>query len=156
MSSVDVHSQLASIIERFAKGALVEMTKVIDKDSALLRAEIARRQMEVEALLCKLQFAESELRSARQAAANRQSAPKRRSVAVQVTITAALQDSKDIHTDANMDTSSNAKEDKAEAFHVKEERTELKPWGNTEEIEETRVCWQEELHASNTSGEGET
>lgn len=91
MSSVDIHSQLASILERFAKGALVEMTKLIDKDSALLRAEIARRQMEVEALLCKLQFAESELRSARQAAASRQSAPNRRSVAVQVTITAALQ-----------------------------------------------------------------
>lgn len=67
------------------------MTKVIDKDSALLRAEIARRQMEVEALLCKLQFAESELRSARQATAARQSAPHRRSVAIQVTITAALQ-----------------------------------------------------------------
>lgn len=91
MSSVDIHSQLASIIERFAKGALVEMTKIIDKDSALLRAEIARRQMEVEALLCKLQFAESELRSARQAAATRQSAANRRSIAVQVTITAALQ-----------------------------------------------------------------
>lgn len=91
MSSLDTHSQLASIIERFAKGALVEMTKIIDKDSALLRAEIARRQMEVEALLCKLQFAESELRSARQAAAARQSAPNRRSVAVQVTISTTLQ-----------------------------------------------------------------
>lgn len=95
MSSVDIRSQLASIIERFAKGALVEMTKVIDKDSALLRAEIARRQMEVEALLCKLQYAESELRSARQAAATRQSAANRRSVAVQVTITAALQGKQD-------------------------------------------------------------
>lgn len=74
------------------------MTKVIDKDSALLRAEIARRQMEVEALLCKLQFAETELRSARQAAAARQSAPTRRSVAVQVTITAALQGKLDMET----------------------------------------------------------
>ncbi|XP_060725778.1 zinc finger protein 572 [Tachysurus vachellii] len=154
MSSVDIHSQLASIIERFAKGALVEMTKVIDKDSALLRAEIARRQMEVEALLCKLQYAENELRSARQAAATRQSAANRRSVAVQVTITAALQEPNDTHTDTRMDASSNAKENSAEAFQVKEERTELKPWDSADEIEETRVCWEEERHASNTSEEG--
>ncbi|XP_017351921.1 zinc finger protein 614 isoform X2 [Ictalurus punctatus] len=159
MSSVDIHSQLASILERFAKGALVEMTKLIDKDSALLRAEIARRQMEVEALLCKLQFAESELRSARQAAASRQSAPNRRSVAVQVTITAALQDCKETHTDTHIDTSSvhssNAKEDRAESFQIKEERTELMPWDNADEIEETRVCWEDERNASNTSGRNE-
>ncbi|KAF4076483.1 hypothetical protein AMELA_G00215530 [Ameiurus melas] len=153
MSSVDIHSQLASILERFAKGALVEMTKLIDKDSALLRAEIARRQMEVEALLCKLQFAESELRSARQAAASRQSAPNRRSVAVQVTITAALQGCKETHTDTSSVHSSNAKqEDRAESFQIKEERTELMPWENADDIEETRVCWEEERNASNTSG----
>ncbi|XP_053342764.1 zinc finger protein 189 [Clarias gariepinus] len=159
MSSVDIHSQLASVIERFAKGALVEMTKIIDNDSALLRAEIARRQMDVEALLCKLQFAESELRSARQAAAARQSAPNRRSVAVQVTITAALQDYTETHTDMHLDTSSvhssSAKnEDRQESFQVKEERAELKPWDSADEIEETRVCWEEERHASNTLEEG--
>lgn len=104
MSSVDIHSQLASIIERFAKGALVEITKIVDKDSAFLRAEVARRQMEVEALLCKLQFTESELRSARQAAAAHQSAPNRRSVAVQVTISAALQGKLD-HEDSNQGSS---------------------------------------------------
>ncbi|XP_046733035.1 zinc finger protein 420 isoform X2 [Silurus meridionalis] len=157
--SVDIHSQLASIIERFAKGALVEMTRIIDKDSALLRAEIARRQMDVEALLCKLQYAESELRSARQAAATRQSAPNRRSVAVQVTISAALQDCKETHTNVHLDdtsvhSSDSKPEERAELFQVKEERTELKPWDNADEIEETRVCWEEEQNASNTSGEG--
>ncbi|KAI5092761.1 zinc finger protein 432, partial [Silurus meridionalis] len=147
--SVDIHSQLASIIERFAKGALVEMTRIIDKDSALLRAEIARRQMDVEALLCKLQYAESELRSARQAAATRQSAPNRRSVAVQVTISAALQaiskmffclttDCKETHTNVHLDdtsvhSSDSKPEERAELFQVKEERTELKPWDNADD-----------------------
>ncbi|KAF4117908.1 hypothetical protein G5714_002461 [Onychostoma macrolepis] len=58
-ASVDIHAQLASILERFAKCALLEMSRAVE-------TEMTRRQMEVETLLVKLQFTESELRSARQ------------------------------------------------------------------------------------------
>ncbi|XP_051554575.1 piggyBac transposable element-derived protein 4 isoform X1 [Myxocyprinus asiaticus] len=58
-TSVDIHAQLASIVERFAKCALLEMSRAVDQ-------EINRRQMEVETLMVKLQFTESELRKARQ------------------------------------------------------------------------------------------
>ncbi|XP_051720158.1 zinc finger protein with KRAB and SCAN domains 1 isoform X6 [Ctenopharyngodon idella] len=70
-ASVDIHAQLASIIERFAKCALLEMSRAVEQ-------EMTRRQMEVETLLVKLQFAESELRSARQ------NQPNLRSVGIQV------------------------------------------------------------------------
>ncbi|ROL51478.1 hypothetical protein DPX16_3167 [Anabarilius grahami] len=70
-ASVDIHAQLASIIERFAKCALLEMSRAVEQ-------EMTRRQMEVETLLVKLQFTESELRSARQ---NQQNL---RSVGIQV------------------------------------------------------------------------
>ncbi len=68
---VDIHAQLASILERFAKCALLEMSRAVE-------TEMTRRQMEVETLLLKLQFTESELRSARQNQANL------RSVGIQV------------------------------------------------------------------------
>ncbi|XP_016320284.1 zinc finger protein with KRAB and SCAN domains 1 [Sinocyclocheilus anshuiensis] len=70
-ASVDIHAQLASILERFAKCALLEMSRAVEQ-------EMTRRQMEVETLLVKLQFTESELRSARQNQANL------RSVGIQV------------------------------------------------------------------------
>ncbi|XP_016090121.1 zinc finger protein with KRAB and SCAN domains 7-like isoform X1 [Sinocyclocheilus grahami] len=70
-SSVDIHAQLASILERFAKCALLEMSRAVE-------LEMTRRQMETETLLVKLQFTESELRSARQSQANL------RSVGIQV------------------------------------------------------------------------
>ncbi|KAA0719590.1 hypothetical protein E1301_Tti021474 [Triplophysa tibetana] len=57
-ASVDIHAQLASIIERYSRCALMEMSRAVEQ-------EISRRRMEVETLLLKLQFAESELRSAR-------------------------------------------------------------------------------------------
>ncbi|TRY94137.1 hypothetical protein DNTS_031638 [Danionella cerebrum] len=57
-TSVDIHAQLASIIERFAKSALMEMSRAVEQ-------EMTRRKMEVETLLVKLQFTENELRSAR-------------------------------------------------------------------------------------------
>ncbi|XP_055059782.2 uncharacterized protein [Misgurnus anguillicaudatus] len=62
-ANVDIHTQLASIIERFSRCALMEMSRAVEQ-------EISRRQMEVENLLLKLQFTESELRSARQNRAN--------------------------------------------------------------------------------------
>ncbi|KAI2668023.1 hypothetical protein H4Q32_004655 [Labeo rohita] len=62
-TSVDIHAQLASILERFAKCALLEMSRAVEQ-------EMTRRQMEVETLLVKLQFTENELRSARQNQAN--------------------------------------------------------------------------------------
>ncbi|XP_067309018.1 uncharacterized protein [Pseudorasbora parva] len=59
-ASVDnIHAQLASILERFAKHALLEMSRAVEQ-------EMARRQMEIEALMLKLQLTESELRTARQ------------------------------------------------------------------------------------------
>ncbi|XP_059418936.1 zinc finger protein 134 [Carassius carassius] len=70
-ASGDIHAQLASILERFAKCALLEMSRAVEQ-------EMTRRQMEVETLLVKLQFTESELRSARQSQANL------RSVGIQV------------------------------------------------------------------------
>ncbi|XP_056597187.1 zinc finger protein with KRAB and SCAN domains 1 [Triplophysa dalaica] len=57
-ASVDIHAQLASIIERYSRCALMEMSRAVEQ-------EMSRRQMEVETLMLKLQFAESELRSAR-------------------------------------------------------------------------------------------
>ncbi|XP_072524454.1 uncharacterized protein [Salminus brasiliensis] len=157
-TSVDVHAQLATVLERFAKCALVEMTKIIDNDSALLRAEISRRQMEIESLMCKLQFAESELRSARQAAI-RQHPSNLRSVGIQVSSTSTKRDFKERHQDMHRDNflqSSNAKDDGVEPFHVKEERTEVKPWVNGEDpqVEENHGSWAEERDSSNKSGNG--
>uniref|UniRef100_A0A3B1K2M6 C2H2-type domain-containing protein n=1 Tax=Astyanax mexicanus TaxID=7994 RepID=A0A3B1K2M6_ASTMX len=102
-TAVDVHAQLATVLERFAKCALLEMTKIIDNDSAVLRAEISRRQMEIESLMCKLQFAESELRSARQAAAARQHPSNIRSVGVQVSSALNQRDYKERHQDVHRD-----------------------------------------------------
>lgn len=83
-NSVDIHSQLASIMEVFAKSALAEMSKVIDNDSSLLRQEISRREREIEALWRRLHLTENELKSARQTQAKR-SPINLRSVGVQVT-----------------------------------------------------------------------
>ncbi|KAL7842253.1 hypothetical protein SRHO_G00239420 [Serrasalmus rhombeus] len=154
-TSVDVHAQLASIIERFAKCALVEMTKIVDNDSALLRAEISRRQMEIESLMCKLQFAESELRSARQAAARQHPPPNLRSVGIQVSNTSTLPGHQETHPDTSQQ-SSNAKEGGVEPFHVKEERTEVKPWdsGEDPQVEESQGCWEEERDSPSKSGDG--
>ncbi|KAL6468083.1 hypothetical protein MHYP_G00237600 [Metynnis hypsauchen] len=154
-TSVDVHAQLASIIERFAKCALVEMTKIIDNDSALLRAEISRRQMEIESLMCKLQFAESELRSARQAAARQHPPPNLRSVGIQVSNTSTLRGHQETHPDTSQQ-SSNTKEGGVEPFHVKEERIEVKPWdsGEDPQVEESQGCWEEERDSPNKSGDG--
>ncbi|KAK7163815.1 hypothetical protein R3I93_007783 [Phoxinus phoxinus] len=58
-ASADIHATLASILERFAKCALLEMSRAVEQ-------EMTRRKMEVETLMLKLQFTESELRSARQ------------------------------------------------------------------------------------------
>ncbi|XDV28370.1 hypothetical protein PO909_031696 [Leuciscus waleckii] len=62
-ASADIHATLASILERFAKCALLEMSRAVEQ-------EMTRRKMEVETLMLKLQFTESELRSARQNQSN--------------------------------------------------------------------------------------
>lgn len=80
-TSADIQAQLASIIERFAKCALLEMSRAVEQ-------EMSRRQMEVQSLLLKLQFTESELRSVRQNQANL------RSVGIQV--------NSSVHRDVNL------------------------------------------------------
>lgn len=82
-NSVDIHTQLASIMEVFAKSALAEMSKAIDNDSTLLRQEISRREREIEALWRRLQLTENELKSARQTQAKKSPANSR-SVGIQV------------------------------------------------------------------------
>ncbi|XP_056125574.1 zinc finger protein 34 isoform X1 [Rhinichthys klamathensis goyatoka] len=62
-ASADIHATLASILERFAKCALLEMSRAVEQ-------EMTRRKMEVETLMLKLQFTESELRSARKNQSN--------------------------------------------------------------------------------------
>ncbi|KAG9278713.1 zinc finger protein 502 [Astyanax mexicanus] len=159
-TAVDVHAQLATVLERFAKCALLEMTKIIDNDSAVLRAEISRRQMEIESLMCKLQFAESELRSARQAAAARQHPSNIRSVGVQVSSALNQRDYKERHQDVHRDhlsqQASGARDNGVEPFHVKEERTEVKTWNNEEDpqVEESQGCWAEERGTPNKSSDG--
>ncbi|XP_066508791.1 zinc finger protein 287-like [Hoplias malabaricus] len=155
---VDVHAQLASIMERFAKCALLEMTKIIDDDSALLRAEISRRQMEIESLMCKLQFAESELRSARQAA-NRQNPSNLRSVGTQASSSCTARDYKERHQHKHREKTlqqSTSEEAAIERFHVKEERTEVLSWDNGEDahVEESQGCWEEEPDSPNKFGDG--
>ncbi|XP_076847561.1 uncharacterized protein LOC143493203 isoform X2 [Brachyhypopomus gauderio] len=167
-TSVDIHAKLASIIERFAKCALVEMTKIIDNDSALLRAEISRRQMEIESLLCKLQFAESELRSARQAAIRQP--PNLRSVGIQVSNASTLRDNyKDRQGDTLVENSpaqSFSTKDGVQPLHVKEETTEMKTGdcgedfmsvtlscSSDQEVEENQG-WEDEQDSPHTPGEG--
>lgn len=82
-NSVDIHTQLASVMEVFAKSALAEMSKLVDNDSTLLRQEISRREREIEALWRRLQLTEHELKSARQTQAKKSSVNSR-SVGIQV------------------------------------------------------------------------
>ncbi|XP_030631047.1 zinc finger protein 629 [Chanos chanos] len=149
LNSVDTHVQLASIMERFAKSALAEMTKIIDNDSAILRSEISRRQMEIESLWCKLQFAESELKAARQAK-NRQI----RSVGIQVSDDTPGQQA---HlNDSDLDV--HIIESETESFQIKEERPERESWNSREatgpEAQEGTVSWEEERDTPSTPEEG--
>ncbi|XP_052404780.1 zinc finger protein with KRAB and SCAN domains 1-like [Carassius gibelio] len=129
-ASGDIHAQLASILERFAQCALLEMSRAVDQ-------EMTRRQMEVETLLVKLQFTESELRSARQSQANL------RSVGIQVhssgqrEVNLNLVKSNENHdggtqTETHTDDSSAQtfalNEDGIKSIQIKEEHMEDKQW----------------------------
>ncbi|XP_026061206.1 zinc finger protein with KRAB and SCAN domains 1-like [Carassius auratus] len=129
-ASGDIHAQLASILERFAQCALLEMSRAVEQ-------EMTRRQMEVETLLVKLQFTESELRSARQSQANL------RSVGIQVhssgqrEVNLNLVKSNENHdggtqTETHTDDSSAQTfaltEDGIKSIQIKEEHMEDKQW----------------------------
>ncbi|XP_059357026.1 zinc finger protein with KRAB and SCAN domains 8-like [Carassius carassius] len=129
-ASGDIHAQLASILERFAQCALLEMSRAVEQ-------EMTRRQMEVETLLVKLQFTESELRSARQSQANL------RSVGIQVhssgqrEVNLNLVKSNENHdggtqTETHTDDSSAQtfalNEDGIKSIQIKEEHMEDKQW----------------------------
>ncbi|KAJ8336428.1 hypothetical protein SKAU_G00376480 [Synaphobranchus kaupii] len=73
-------TQLASIMEVLAKAAVAEISKLVEDGSVVLHLEVSRSHEEIDGLRRKLQQVESELRTAREAAAARDS----RSVGVQV------------------------------------------------------------------------
>ncbi|KAJ8272669.1 hypothetical protein GJAV_G00092010 [Gymnothorax javanicus] len=61
-------AQIASILEVLAKAAVAEISKLVECDTGVLRLEISRSHREIDSLRKKLQLAESDLRSAREAA----------------------------------------------------------------------------------------
>ncbi|KAJ8409815.1 hypothetical protein AAFF_G00218740 [Aldrovandia affinis] len=77
---VAFQTQLASIMEVLAKAAVAEISKLVEDGSVVLHLEVSRSHKEIDGLRRKLQQMESELRTAREAAAARGS----RSVGVQV------------------------------------------------------------------------
>ncbi|XP_077086617.1 uncharacterized protein LOC143738519 [Siphateles boraxobius] len=102
-ASADIHATLASILERFAKCALLEMSRAVEQ-------EMTRRKMEVETLMLKLQFTESELRSARQNQSNL------RSVGTQV------------NTSGQREICRLMQEDGIKSVQIKEEHMEDEQW----------------------------
>ncbi|XP_035286087.1 zinc finger protein with KRAB and SCAN domains 1-like [Anguilla anguilla] len=76
---VAFQSQLASIMEVLAKAAVAEISKLVEDGSVVLYLEVSRSHKEIDSLRRKLQQVESELRTARDAAARES-----RSIGVQV------------------------------------------------------------------------
>ncbi|KAI1901209.1 hypothetical protein AGOR_G00031940 [Albula goreensis] len=74
---VNIHAELASIMDILAKSAVAEISRLVDDGAAFLRLEISRSHREVAVLRRKLQLMESELRAARKAAAPEQSSQSR-------------------------------------------------------------------------------
>ncbi|XP_048044292.1 zinc finger protein 180-like isoform X6 [Megalobrama amblycephala] len=70
MNNADFQTQLTSIMEMLAKTAVVEIGKLFEENSLLLRLEISRCTNENESLKKKCHFLESELQSARKTAGN--------------------------------------------------------------------------------------
>jgi len=68
MNTADFQTQLTSIMEIMARTAAVEISKLFDENSLLLRLEISRCTNENESLKKKCHFLESELQSARKPA----------------------------------------------------------------------------------------
>ncbi|KAG9331586.1 hypothetical protein JZ751_018676, partial [Albula glossodonta] len=79
-NGVAFQTQIASIMEVLAKAAVSEISKLMEQGSVVLHLEVSRSHEEIDGLRRKLQRMESELRTAREAAAARES----RSVGVQV------------------------------------------------------------------------
>ncbi|XP_035286199.1 zinc finger protein 23-like [Anguilla anguilla] len=76
---VAFQTQLASIMEVLAKAAVAEISKLVEDGSVVLHLEVSRSHKEIDSLRRKLQQVESELRTAREAAAR-----ENRSIGVQV------------------------------------------------------------------------
>ncbi|XP_043080447.1 zinc finger protein 391 isoform X2 [Puntigrus tetrazona] len=112
-ASADIHAQLASILERFAKCALLEMSRAVE-------TEMTRRQMEVETLLVKLQFTESELRSARQNQASLRSVGTQASGGAQREVNLSLVKFNENH-DGEMQTETYTDECSAQTFALNED-----------------------------------
>lgn len=68
MNSVDFQTQLTSIMETLAKTAVIEIGKLFQDNSSMLRLEISRCTRENESLQQKCIFLEKELKAARKAA----------------------------------------------------------------------------------------
>lgn len=65
MNSVDFQTELTSIMETLAKTAVIEIGKLFQENSSLLRLEITRCTRENESLQQKCVFLEKELKVAR-------------------------------------------------------------------------------------------
>ncbi|XP_031415867.1 zinc finger protein 2 isoform X1 [Clupea harengus] len=180
-NSVDIHTQLASVMEVFAKSALAEMSKLVDNDSTLLRQEISRREREIEALWRRLQLTEHELKSARQTQAKKSSVNSR-SVGIQVNdgashehvgisswaspvlaergSTAEWKDpivhsfSLEVDVEEEEDEED---EDEQGPFQIKEEKSEEEPWNKTDggAAVDEGDCWEEEVDTTSTPEEVE-
>ncbi|XP_056125575.1 zinc finger and SCAN domain-containing protein 20 isoform X2 [Rhinichthys klamathensis goyatoka] len=129
-ASADIHATLASILERFAKCALLEMSRAVEQ-------EMTRRKMEVETLMLKLQFTESELRSARKNQSNL------RSVGTQVNTSGQREvnlncvkinenhdgeSQTETHTDVSSAQTFTLNEDGIKPIQIKEEHMEDEQW----------------------------
>lgn len=68
MNTADLQTQITSIMEMLAKTAVVEIGKLFEENSLLLRLEISRCTNENESLKKKCNFLENELQSARKTA----------------------------------------------------------------------------------------
>ncbi|KAG5841727.1 hypothetical protein ANANG_G00169840 [Anguilla anguilla] len=62
---LDIHAELASIMDILAKSAVAEISRLVDDGAALLRLEISRSHREIAVLKRNLQLKESELQTAR-------------------------------------------------------------------------------------------
>ncbi|XP_051995023.1 uncharacterized protein zgc:113210 [Xyrauchen texanus] len=67
-NAVDFQTQLTSIMEMLAKTAIVEIGKLFEDNSLMLRSEISRCTNQIESLRQKCHFLESELQTARKTA----------------------------------------------------------------------------------------
>ncbi|KAL2096881.1 hypothetical protein ACEWY4_006088 [Coilia grayii] len=181
-NSVDIHTQLASIMEVFAKSALAEMSKVIDNDSTLLRQEISRREREIEALWRRLQLTEHELKSVRLTQAKKSSV-NLRSVGIQVNDGASREQAgisnwassvmpergstsewKDptvhsfpLQVDVEEEEEEEEEGHEQGPFQIKEEKAEEEPWNKGEggAVVDGGECWEEEVESTSTPGEVE-